>query len=236
MKFKGRILILLSSFFFLCSFTNNSGSIYVEWHAFTSYVSIDENGNRSEEKSGAGHSFVVFKNNTNRSMTIGYKTISPGEYLSVGFWNGVSAGTSSSGSSDSQSSSGSSNASSCSHTGVYYDLERYYYTRFENMRNDVYATCTFSSDEKLNSLTQLLKDKNDTYNLAFYNCANLSTHIWNTINGTNYYGFIESPSSNRKQIMKENPYYSGNDSLTSSTNFQYYSTSKKSLVSCTLHY
>ena len=112
MKFKGRILILLSSFFFLCSFTNNSGSIYVEWHAFTSYVSIDENGNRSEEKSGAGHSFVVFKNNTNRSMTIGYKTISPGEYLSVGLWNGVSAGTSSSGSSDSQSSSGSSNASS----------------------------------------------------------------------------------------------------------------------------
>ena len=169
-------------------------------------------------------------------MTIGYKTISPGEYLSVGLWNGVSAGTSSSGSSDSQSSSGSSNASSCSHTGVYYDLERYCYTRFENMRNDVYATCTFSSDEKLNSLTQLLKDKNDTYNLAFYNCANLSTHIWNTINGTNYYGFIESPSSNRKQIMKENPYYSGNDSLTSSTNFQYYSTSKKSLVSCTLHY
>ena len=166
-------------------------------------------------------------------MNIGYKTIYPGGYLSVGLWNGVSAGSSSSGS---NSSSGSSNASSVSHSGVYYDLERYYYTKFENMRNDVYATCTLTSDEKLKKLTNLLKNKNDTYNLAFYNCANLSTHIWNIINDTNYYGFIESPTSNREQIMKQNPYYIGNNSLTSATNFQYYDNGKGTLISCTLHY
>lgn len=155
MKLKTKMLIILPYVFLcLCSFTNNPGSIYVEWHSFTNYISIDKNGNRSEEKSGAGHSFVVFKNNTRKNMNIGYKTIYPGGYLSVGLWNGVSAGSSSSGS---NSSSGSSNASSVSHSGVYYDLERYYYTRFENMRNDVYATCTLTSDEKLKKLTDLLK-------------------------------------------------------------------------------
>lgn len=234
MKLKTKMLIILPYVFLcLCSFTNNPGSIYVEWHSFTNYISIDKNGNRSEEKSGAGHSFVVFKNNTRKNMNIGYKTIYPGGYLSVGLWNGVSAGSSSSGS---NSSSGSSNASSVSHSGVYYDLERYYYTRFENIRNDVYATCTLTSDEKLKKLTDLLKNKNDTYNLAFYNCSNLSTHIWNIINDTNYYGFIESPTSNREQIMKQNPYYIGNNSLTSATNFQYYDNGKGTLISCTLHY
>lgn len=67
MKLKTKMLIFLPYVFLcLCSFTNNPGSIYVEWHSFTNYISIDKNGNRSEEKSGAGHSFVVFKNNTRK--------------------------------------------------------------------------------------------------------------------------------------------------------------------------
>lgn len=234
MKLKIKMLLIFPYVFLcLCSFTNNPGSVYVEWHSFTNYVSIDENGKKSEEKHGAGHSFVVFKNNTWQDVNIGYKTIYPGEYLSVGLWNGVSTGSSSSGS---HSSSGSSNVSSVNHGGVYYNLERFYYTRFENMKNDVYATCTLTSDEKLRKVTDLLKDKNDTYNLAFYNCANLSTHIWNIINDTNYYGFIESPSSNRDQIMKEKNYYIDNNSLTSAASFEYYDTGRGSLISCTLHY
>jgi hypothetical protein len=222
-------VVVSCSCFLLCSFA--PGSIELEWHAFTKDVKIlDESGNNVEDQQinagGVGHSYVVIKNHTSSSLTVGHCLLSPNNSVSVGLWV-LSSSSSSSGSS--QSSGG------YSHRGVVYNLERCKYTIEQRPCDEVYVVTTLSSST-LNSISQKILDKNDDYNLTTYNCATFSTEIWNLATGSTYWtGWFRTPANVRNQITNEfSEYYSSNYSLATANNFFYFDKTAEAVITCYL--
>lgn len=198
-KIKILLFILLESS--LLSFKPlSTGELVVEWHALTKFKTIMDNGETSEEKEAAGHSYIVFKNNLNKGVYLGHFYLRAGEDVSVGLWSNASSGSSSS--SGSGSSSGSSNNYYVDHAGVYYNLEKYYYTKYEVGINDTYVSRSISDDSKISRVSNVISDKNDIYNLMTYNCANFSTEIWNIVDDKSYWtGWFRDPSFVIKDIV-----------------------------------
>lgn len=160
-----------------------SETISARLYSFLDYYELP---NTTDKKSGSGHSFVEIFNNTSDAIQVGYYTLPSKETVTVGLWNSGVGGGSSSGS------SGSSSATNA-YLGVYYNREEYFYNNVQMMCSACqYEVIINKSD--LDNVTKILKEKNDTYNLLTYNCANLSTEIWNTLAGTSWWtGWNRSP-------------------------------------------
>lgn len=200
----------------LCGFGNHvcyartpeDNVVKLEWHALTSSKVNETN----ELISGLGHSYVVINNVSRYSQKIGYYNIPSGKQLSIGLWQ----------SSDSIFSS--STSSSSDHNGVFYDYDRALFTNIETPQNDVYVSALLDNS-KIISVSKLIRQKNDSYDVISYNCATFSTDIWNTATGSSFdTGNFRKPSAVREDIMNsyESSYYT-NLNLTFTASYFYYS-------------
>lgn len=194
----------------------SSGTISVKLHAFTEYYVLPD---KTTVKSGAGHSFIQVFNNTSSTIRVGYYYLGSHDFVSVGLWDsGVGGGSSSSGGS-----SGNSSASNA-YKGVYYNREEYYYNNVENMAND----CSYEvviNNEKLNNISKLIREKNDSYDLTTYNCSNFSTDLWNIADNRSWWsGWFRSPYYVMKDIKGAYSDYSTSNYVESSTWYGHYDT------------
>lgn len=115
MRSKIRLLLVLS---FLCRpilSSYSSGTVTLEWHAFTNATRKDD----GENAGGLGHSFMKIHNEKNVNVQIGYYTLQPHEYVTIGLWTNGAAGSSSS------SNDSSSKPDQNFKGGVLYNEERY---------------------------------------------------------------------------------------------------------------
>lgn len=205
MKNKKILIYLLTLPLLLNSLVSFTGTdkITMKLYSFTEYKTIGSN----EIKSGAGHTFILFSNNTTSTYTIGNYVLSPSNTVSIGLWNKGSGGSSSDGSSSGSSSGG------LEYTGVQYNQECYYYNYVENMVNAVNIEISVSID-KLNKITKKIKEKNDTYNLIWYNCSTFATELWYIVCDKSWYtGWFRKPEAVMKNIKNDYSNYTYNNSL-----------------------
>lgn len=213
----------------LCSAAAYEESISLEWHVLTKAIKIlDDKGNNIEankvDAGGIGHSFVVVRNNTSSSINVGYYSLKPNSYVSVGLWTSSSIGSSSN-----SSSTGSIN-------GVLYDYESAFYTYMERPVDELYVSKKITKNT-LNTVSNLLKEKNDDYNLMTYNCATFSTHVWNEAMGTTFWtGWFRQPSNVVDDIKGnyKGEYVYNNYALTRAYNFYHYNKKNNTMVSYNL--
>lgn len=123
------------------------------------------------------------------------------------------------------SSSGSSNSSSNDlfkgRNGVIYNYERYFFYYEEKPVDDIFAKVTITHSI-LNEVSNIIKDKNDTYNAVIYNCATFSTEIWNKADNKNFWtGWVRTPGNVRDDIKGNYAYYNGNN-LNPSQSFSFF--------------
>lgn len=225
-----KLAILISAISpLLCSFTSSSGSVLVEYHALTDTVLIkDSYGNNIESQQkhthGAGHAYCVFHNNYSYAINVGYYYLPAGDSVSIGLWTDGAVGSSSR--------SKTKSLCSYSHSGVLYNYERCFYTRYERPKDDIYVTKSISLS-KLSGVSALIKSKNDTYNVITYNCATFATDVWNHVADTSYYtGWFRAPINIRNEIISDysNEYFSGNYSLSVAYSFSYYNSKKSTMM------
>lgn len=238
---KRRILCALFAmpFSVLCASWKWNGTISVEVCSFTEFTVIERGIENSSDDCPddtrsyfTGHSFLLFYNMTNSVQTVGHFSLAPYCRVSVGLWSAGASGGSSSGSSNGGSSSGSSNGTG--YSGVYYNRELYYYTQCETITNIARYEVTLTSS-KLAQISSILVNKNDTYNLLTYNCANLATDIWNIADDQNWWSFgTRLPSHVRNDIISTYPDgYSSNNYFVPSASFQHYDSSLEEWVTVT---
>ena len=127
----------------------------------------------AKEKKGItdkGHSFVIIENKTKKNVDVGYYNLKPNEEVSVGLWYGsFFAGP------DEFEKIG----------GVYYNREFYEYNL--NYEPESLVSCKCVIDEhSLWFVSQIIKEKNNEYNLIGYNCSNFATEIWNKASGAKW--------------------------------------------------
>ncbi len=220
MRSKIRLLLIIS---FLCRpilSSYSSGTVTLEWHAFTEAIKLS-NGKSS---GGFGHSFMKIHNEKNVNIQIGYYTLQPHEYVTIGLWTNGATGSSSSSSSDSTS-----KPNKNFKGGVLYNEERYKYTIDENMTNNIYTSMTLDNSDII-TLTKILKEKNSRYNVITYNCATFTTDIWNQLNGTKYWtGWNQTPSSVMDDI-DDYSYNKDNNVLTYTSEVYFYNESEGKLT------
>lgn len=220
MKIRNLIALLIGLLPTLLSFQSPNQGIVIEWHALRSVRDVRNDGSLSEVKQkGLGHSYVIVKNFTPSSVNVGYFSLSAYDQVSVGLWTAGVWGSSSIGSSGSSGSS--SDSSSNKHDGVLYNYERYFFYYKEKPVDDIYAKVTIDNN-KLSEISQIIKDKNNTYNLMTYNCATFSTEIWNKAANKSFWtGWFRTPDYVIADIKGNYTYYNGNY-LTPSQTFSYY--------------
>ena len=227
---------------FLCSFTSyESGKVVLEVHSLTKAIKIlDGNFNNIESQNissgGMGHSYIVIHNTKNYSINVGYYTLKPNDSVSMGLWTTSAVGSSIVSSSykyfESSNSSGSS-SNTFSHSGVIYNYERLFYTQVERPKDDVYLTYNLTTS-KLNEISTIIKNRNDTYNVVTYNCAHFAMEIWNNVaNKNSYNGWFKSPGQVRNEIVNDfkSSYLYGNYALKQTNRFFYYNKSNSTLQS-----
>lgn len=187
--------IILISFLcmpFLCSFSN--GKLYIEWHAFRHANKLyDDNGNYTGDigvdAGGYGHSYIQFRNNTSANVKIGYSYVKPSETLTVGLW-GVA-----------ETSSGSVAGPNDMPVGVYYNRERYYYNKYERIK-DFHYTYKEMDMTKLNIVNDKIIEHAETYNALGYNCATFATEVWNLATGSGHWcGWFRRPQNCIDEII-----------------------------------
>ena len=176
----------------------------------------------AQMQAGLGHSFIKIHNEKTYNVDIGYYTLKPHEYVTIGLWTNKAIGSSSS--------SSSSGSSSKNFTGgILYNEERYKYTIEEKMVDNIYTSVALTNSN-ISTLNTILKEKNSKYNLITYNCATFTTDVWNKINGTSYWtGWNQTPGSVKDDI-DDYTYTSDNDVLTYSSNVYFYDEAKGNLV------
>lgn len=176
----------------LVSFTP-SNQLTMKLYSFTEFTNLKTN----ETKSGAGHTFIVFYNNTNSSYTIGNYVLHPSNTVSIGLWNKGSGADSSNGSSSGSSSGG------LQYAGVHCNQECYFYNFKENMANAVNIEISVKI-EKLSKINEKINEKNDNYNLIRYNCSTFATDIWNIAAEKSWYtGWFRKPVNVMDDIKKD---------------------------------
>ncbi|MEG0978021.1 MAG: hypothetical protein RSD40_00015 [Bacilli bacterium] len=165
----------------------------IELHAYTS-VGPKEKSAGEPRVAAKGHAYALFKNISSSNITVGYYDLFPNETISVGLW-GLVPGYSSS------SSSSSSSSILFDRAGVYYNLERFRLGRFESAGNDI-GTYRNIKPSQLVKATERMKEQNDWYDLAGYNCSSFAVDMWNYSTGSNLdAGWIDCPEDLRKNIL-----------------------------------
>lgn len=232
----------------LCSFSNNPApfTIEVELYSFTDAIKrVDENGNNIENQNasagGAGHSFLMIKNNYFTSVNIGYYSLGHGQSICMGLWegdnnltNGVEEPLNRNDEKGQDRSSGGSGLYEVPHTGVNYNMERVVYYTYEKITNGVYIRKTTSSSD-WNEANNLIIQKNDSYNLTAYNCARFASDVWKSLFGVqlNDSFVVPLPSVLRDSIISTYPneyqIFDGDD-MQYSPFSSYYNTSTHSMV------
>lgn len=219
MKLRKLLFVVFVLFPSLMSFKSSNQEIIIEWHALRHFRKVNPDGSVSNEirNDGLGHSYVIIKNLTSYSINVGYYTLSPNNQVSVGLWTSGALGSSSNSSSSLQ-----------KHNGVIYNYERYHYYYLEKPVDDIYAKTTISNS-KLNEVSNIIKDKNDTYNAITYNCATFSTELWNKADNKSYWtGWFRAPDNVIADIKGGYQYFSGNY-LSPSRSFCIYNNKTSSL-------
>lgn len=156
-------------------------------------------GNDSSSSSSSfnfsGHAFIVVENNSSSSITVGKMSIPANGTVSLGTWGNKEG-----------------------HTGLWYNLEGYFYNELDAYNGRVSLTMNLTSSE-LSTLNSQI-NSTDSWTL-FRNCSTFAKNAWNSVSSTSLSaGFIHTPSNLKASIKKHS--YQSNRSFGYNTNVGYY--------------
>jgi hypothetical protein len=137
-----------------------------------------------------GHSFLTVKNISNSNINIGaHSGIAPGKQMSLGTWGNKSE-----------------------HTGLWYNLEEYFYVKQHGYTNSVSLSTPLTSSQ-FNTFNSLIPHLDSWSNV--YNCSSFTTSVWNLFSPVQLYAgnpnlqIPDLPSTLMLSIMQQNGYVTG---------------------------
>lgn len=113
------------------------------------------------------HAWISILNRKNQRIEVGYLNLAAGREVTVGLFGTTG-------------SSGSENLKK--HHGVWYNVENYRANEKDWYTSDLYSIQGYEiTQSQLDDLNEVIKAKNDTYNLLTYNCVDFAVECWNLV-------------------------------------------------------
>lgn len=142
-----------------------------------------------------GHSFILVKNTSSSSITVGVRSVAADGTISVGTWGNKPDGK-----------------------GVYYNLERYYVG--QGAYSGRVSLSMNLTSAQLATVTSSIKNNNSWSLLN--NCSSFASRVWNSVSGTKVgAGFVNTPTGLANSIKSKSGYVT-NTSFPSTTSSNVY--------------
>lgn len=209
------VVMLISSLFTLQTFAMEINPFGADvGNAIELYVFSCASGSSSSINT-SGHSWLLIRNVTNRTITVGVKNVSAGGVVTFGTWGNLSK-----------------------HVGIWYNEEAYLYSRASSCISGRVSLNMNISSSQLNQINTIISNY-DKWSLT-NNCSAFAERVWNAVSSTTIDAGTICTPSNLVNSIKSKTGYKTNAAMptvpTSGTNTSVGYASNGSFVAPTFSY